>query len=155
MKKLTFVIPLLMLSACSSLNPKPEEMKSAKVCTVWKEDTIGIRHPVEVPEEKSSYKVTCWVMNSFLCTYDEYAFKPGTNQISSKLFGDKISAQLDGNKMSVKAIGTTIDPFEIKNGRIEYDIKGPIGPKHRDLVEYNSACSNRQAAVGFLAVMGK
>ena len=154
MKKIILTITLLFLSACSTFNPKVETLKESPVCTVWKEDILGGRHPVEVKEEQADMKVTCWVMNMFACTYDHYTFVD-KNTIQSSIMGSKVQAKLEGNKMTLDSMGVTVDPFVLKNGRAEYMIQGPVGPKHSSLVEYNDKCTVRQAALGFMAVMGQ
>lgn len=155
MKKL-MLIGTLFLTACSSFNPKPENLKESKSCMVWQKDMLGVIVAREVVEEKAKQQSTCWVMNMFLCSYINYTFRPGTTEILSDI-GDKDKAigKLDtkANQISINRSGVDVDPATIKNGRIEYMLQGPLGPKTARTVEYSPSCTVRQAALGAASFM--
>jgi hypothetical protein len=156
MKKMIALLVGITMLACSSMSPKSEELKQSSQCTVWKEGPLGTKSITVVDGEVAQQKQTCWIMNMFGCTYTDYTYKGTSNEILSSLPpADKAIAHLDGNKLSVNMAGVTIEPFELKSGKADYTLQAPIGPKQSMTVEYNNACSNRQAALGILTVIAK
>ncbi len=154
MKNFFMAVIVLSLTGCASMQPQVAELQRAKVCSVWKEGQLGIRYAVEVPGEMAKQKITCWLFNSLLCSYNEYTFAgPQSSEIQSSVLGTV--GKLEGKVMSAKITGSTIDPFEIQKGKAAYSIQGPIGPKRAELVEFNDKCSKRQAALGVMALLGK
>ena len=151
MKKYS-ALALLLLNSCSSMQPNVEELQNAKTCEVWKQDTLGIRHAAEVKEEMSKQLISCWVWGMFLCSYNEYTFAAGSSEIESSVLG-KVG-ELKGNSLSLHLTGSTVKPFEIKNGRADYMIKNIVGPEHASSVEFNEKCTVRQAALGLVALIG-
>lgn len=149
------ILPLIFcLTACSTFSPKPEELKTADKCMVWQPDTLGIVQTREVEGELARQKMTCWVMNMFLCSYINYTFKNGTGEILTDI-GDKNKpiGKLESNVISISRTGVKVDPALIKDGRIDYELQGPIGPKQNKTVFYNEKCSVRQAALGAATFM--
>lgn len=144
------------LTACSSFQPKPEELKAASTCEVWKEGRFGERYVTEVQGEVAKQKMTCWIMNTFACTYTDYTFRGSSNEILSSLPpADKAIGKLDGDKLSIDMTGATVEPFQLKSGVAEYKLQGPVGPKQAMKVEFNDACSKRQAALGIMTLVGR
>lgn len=146
---------VIMMTACSSM-PKPEELKASPKCTVWQKDNLGIVTAHEVEGEKARQKSSCWVMGMFLCRYINYTFRPGTTEILSDI-GDsnKTIGKFDAknNTISMDHSVITVAPALIKDGRVDYVLEGPIGPKMNKTVEYSSSCSIRQAALGAASFM--
>lgn len=156
MKKIFLLIIALSFVACASLSPSNEELQGLNRCVVWKNGPIGTKPMVTVEGELAKQKITCLIMNMFVCSYTNYTFKEGTNDIVSDLPPkDKVIGTLNGQKMTVNMTGITVDPFEIGKDRADYMLQGPIGPKQSMSVEFNQRCSTRQVALGLLAIIGR
>lgn len=156
MKKI-LILFILSLSACTSFQPKPEELRQTNKCMVWKEGLLGQRFVAEVEGELAKQKQTCWILDMFACTYTDYTYKdPKSSEIQSSLPpADKTIAKLEGNKLSVDMTGIKVEPFELKKGKADYKLKGPFGPEQVMSVEYNESCSTRQAALGLLTIIAR
>lgn len=156
MKHIIGILVALTMAACSSLVPKTEELEASTECTVWKEGPLGTKVVLTVEGEVAKQKITCWVMNTFLCNYTDYFYKKGTSDILSSLPpADKVIGKLDGKRLSVNMKGITVEPFEFYDGRADYKLQGPIGPVQNKTVFYNKSCTVRQAALGTLATIGQ
>lgn len=156
MKKIYLIFAALVFtSSCANLSPKTEELKQANKCMVWKDGLIG-KEVVEVEGEIAKQKQTCWILNMFACTYTDYTFKNNSNEIRSSLPpADKTIAKLEGDKLSVSMTGATVAPFQLKAGRGDYELEGPVGPKQSKSFEFNESCTKRQAALGLLTMIAK
>lgn len=156
MKKGILILAMMTMAACSSFNPKPEELQAAPTCKVWKEGALGMTYVNDVEGEMAHQKMTCWLWNSVLCSYTDYTFKSGDSGdvVSSLPPADKPIAHLDSGKMHIFMTGATSDPFTLNNGKAQFMVQGPIGPKQTKSFEYNKSCTQRQAALGIMALMG-
>lgn len=156
MKKLILILTSITFFGCATLNPSKDELRKAPQCTVWKDGPLGTKHIAVVEGELAKQKMTCWVMNSFLCSYTNYTFRSGTNEILSDLPPkDKTIATVNGKKMTVDMKGITVQPFEIGENQITYSFKGPVGPVQTHNAEFNDKCSTRQVALGLLTIIAK
>src|SRR5687768_5638707 len=97
MKRLTVFTTVILLTACSSLVPKTEELKQSPKCTVWKDGPLGSKKVVEVEGEVAKQEIKCWVLGMYACTYTNYTFKENGSDIKSSLPpADKTIATLNG-----------------------------------------------------------
>lgn len=157
MKKMTIVLTLILSIGCASLSPKTEELQQSADCKVWKDGAMGSKTIVTLDGEVAKQKQTCWIMNMFGCSYTEYSYKKGSSEMKSSIGdSDKTIARLEGQRItSVSMVGITVDPIELKDGRADYALQGPIGPKQKMTVEYSKSCTNRQAALGLVSIIAK
>ncbi len=157
MKKIVLTLMSTCLAACSSLNPKTEELQQSPICKVWKEEALGGKKVIDVEGEVAKQKQTCWVLNSLLCSYTDYTFNGFSTEIRSSLPPeDKAIAHLEGNRITkISMAGITVDSIELNESRADYEIQGPFGPKQKMAVEYNSRCTKRQAALGLMAMLAQ
>lgn len=151
--KIIMAIAMMSVAACSSFQPKEEELKQSKTCNVWKEDRFGVRRSVEVEPNKAKQKMTCWIMGMFACAYNNYSFQNET-EIKSDMLG-KVG-ELKGNTMSIQITGSTITPFQIKKelAQAEYQIKDKVGSERTSKVYFNQQCETKQVALGVAALVG-
>ena len=112
---------------------------------------------VEVEGELAKQKQTCWIMNTWGCSYTDYQFKDGstTEIVSSLPPKDKPIANLKGDMLAIDMTGAKVEPFELKADHADYELKGLVGPKQNMHVEYNQACSKRQAALGLMTMVNR
>jgi hypothetical protein len=154
MKKAFMLFLIMTVAACATVNPKPETLHQETQCKVWREDTFGIRHVATVEGELARQKMTCWILDTFLCSYTDYTYRENTSEILSSIGDhDKTIAKLEGQKLSVNMNGVSVDPFELKGQKASYMLQGPFGPKQNKTVEYNKNCTTRQAALGLLTIL--
>jgi hypothetical protein len=157
MKKMMILLPLILSLGCASLSPKTEDLQQSEDCKVWKDGALGSKTVVTVDGEVAMQKQTCWIMNMFGCSYTEYSYKNGSSEMKSSLGDtDKTIARLEGSRItSVSMAGITVDPIELKDGRADYSVQGPIGPKQKMVVEFSKSCTKRQAALGLVSMIAK
>lgn len=156
MKKYIILTILLVSSACSSLNTKTEELQASPKCEVWKDSSIGLRYVADLNQEIAKQKITCWVMDMFLCSYTDYTFRDNSSEVLSSLPpADKAIGKLEGDMLSVSMTGIKVEPIKIGDRIAAYELQGPVGPKQSMKVEFNQNCSKRQVAVALLSMIGR
>jgi len=151
MTKVILLKVTLLSLGCSTLMPKTEDLQKSPTCQVWKNGAMGSKIVATVQGERTKQKQTCWIMNMFGCTYNEYKYQSGGQDIA---VNDKTIARIEGQRISSISIpGVTVDPIDLKNNLINYELKGPIGPKQAMTVEHNESCTKRQVAVGLMSII--
>ncbi len=50
---------------------------------------------------------------------------------------------------------TVAEPFQLKDHHADYGLKGIVGPTQKMAVNYNAACTDRQAALGLMTMIAK
>ena len=151
--KTNYFIILLMLSACSTFLPKPEELKARPNCVVWKEGPLGARHIVEPEESLLAVPRSCFLLNMYMCKYTNYTYS-GDKDVVIKIEGKEV-ASLNDRRMTVPSDVSKIEPFNLGKNSAEYAMQGPFGPKQNMKIEYNDQCSLKQAALGVVALLAK
>lgn len=158
MKKIAQILFIaLTVASCASTS----ELKEAKTCKVWEDQPVVGPFHLDVTEKKAHWKGNCSLFGVFMCSWVEADMEG--NQVflaSNGIFNSRGPvATFYNNKLSYDQRFTDaiakVEPMTIskESGRVDAKVKALGKFEGTRTIQFNDACSEKQIAMGVVAVM--
>lgn len=152
---------LFFFSVCFSCS-STEDLRKQNNCSIWKDQgSFGVRE-VPIVRDTVSLKTKClfliWLCSSYEFRVGEdnkiYGKGPGlfnSESVMASLNGDQVTYEPSIFERFAKSSPITLD-LNTKKAYRTVEMKIIQGPKDTQELEFNNSCTQRQAAVGAVAL---